>query len=94
MALSLGLAGTIRRIVFGPDSQIIDFSQDVDYFHGPIREAIIIRDRTCRDEGCGLSGRDCHIDHIHPRSKGGPTAVHNGECKCATSNRLKGDRTP
>lgn len=94
VALSLGLAGTIRRIVFGPDSQIIDFGKDVDYFHGPIREAIIIRDRTCRDEVCGVPGRDGHIDHIHPRSKGGPTAVTNGECKCATSNRLKGDRTP
>ena len=94
VALSLGLAGTIRRIVFGPDSQIIDFGQAVDYFHGPIREAVIIRDRFCRDEGCGLPGRDCHIDHIQPRSKHGPTAVSNGECKCGTSNRMKGNRTP
>ncbi|MBL8777753.1 MAG: DUF222 domain-containing protein [Acidimicrobiales bacterium] len=93
-AISLGLAGTIRRIVFGPDSQILDFGQAVDYFHGPLREAIIIRDRFCRDDGCGLPGRDCQIDHRVPRSRGGPTAATNGECKCGTANRLKGDRMP
>ena len=93
-AISLGLAGTIRRIVFGADSQILDFGQAVDYFHGPLREAIILRDRFCRDDGCGLPGRDCHIDHVIPRSKGGPTAEANGECKCGSANRLKGDRMP
>ena len=93
-AISLGLAGTIRRVVFGPDSHIIDFSNDVDYFHGPLREAIVIRDRFCRDEGCGLPGRDSQIDHVIPRSKGGLTAESNGECKCGTANRLKGDRMP
>ncbi len=94
VAISLGLAGTIRRVVFGPDSQILDFGDDVDYFHGPLREAVIIRDRFCRDEGCGLPGRDCQIDHVIPRSKGGPTAETNAQCMCGTSNRLKGDRMP
>jgi len=93
-AITLGLAGTIRRIVFGPDSHILDFGHAVDYFHGPLREAIIIRDRFCRDQGCGLPGRDCQIDHIIPRSKHGPTAEPNGECKCGTGNRMKGNRTP
>ena len=93
-AISLGLAGTIRRVVFGPDSHVLDFSNDVDYFHGPLREAVILRDRFCRDDGCGLPGRDCQIDHVIPRSKGGPTAEANGECKCGTANRLKGDRMP
>ena len=94
VAISLGLAGTIRRVVFGPDSHILDFGDDVDYFHGPLREAVIIRDRFCRDEGCGLPGRDCQIDHVIPRSKGGPTAETNAQCQCGTSNRLKGDRMP
>ena len=94
VAISLGLAGTIRRVVFGPDSHILDFGQAVDYFHGPLREAVIIRDRFCRDEGCGLPGRDSQIDHVIPRRKGGPTAESNGECKCGTANRLKGDRMP
>jgi 5-methylcytosine-specific restriction endonuclease McrA len=54
----------------------------------------MLRDRFCRDEGCGLPGRDCQIDHVTPRSKGGLTAESNGECKCGTANRLKGDRMP
>lgn len=94
VAISLGLAGTIRRVVFGPDSHVLDFGQAVDYFHGPLREAVVIRDRFCRDVGCGLPGRDCQIDHVIPRSRGGPTAATNGECKCGTGNRLKGDRMP
>lgn len=93
-AISLGLAGTIRRVVFGPDSHVLDFGQAVDYFHGPLREAVVIRDRFCRDVGCGLPGRDCQIDHVIPRSRGGPTAATNGGCKCGTGNRLKGDRMP
>jgi hypothetical protein len=93
-ALSLGLAGKIRRVVFGPDSHILDFGHAVDCFHGPLREAVIIRDRFCRDPGCGLPGRASQIDHIQPRSRGGPTAERNGECKCGTSNRMKGNRTP
>ena len=93
-ALSLGLAGTIRRVVFGPDSHILDFGEAKDYFTGPLREAIIIRDRFCKDEGCGVPGRDCHIDHVIPRSRGGPTSERNGQCKCGTANRIKGNRMP
>ncbi len=93
-AFSLGLAGTVRRMIFGPDGHVLDFGEDKDYFTGPLREAIIIRDRFCKDEGCGVPGRDCHIDHIIPKSRGGPTSERNGQCKCGTSNRIKGDRVP
>lgn len=93
-ALSLGLAGEIRRNVFGPDGHIIDFGRAKPYYEGPLREAIIIRDRYCKDPGCGVPGRDCHIDHVIPRSRGGPTSERNGQCKCGTANRMKGTRMP
>ena len=93
-ALSLGLAGTIRRMIFAPDGHVLDFGEDKDYFTGPLREAIIIRDRFCKDEGCGVPGRECQIDHVIPKSRGGPTSERNGECKCGTANRIKGSSMP
>ncbi len=93
-ALSLGLAAMWRRVIFGPGSHILDFGQERDYFTGPLREAIIIRDRWCKDPGCRVPGRHCHIDHVVPRSRGGPTSEANGRCQCSTGNRLKGAMPP
>ncbi len=48
----------------------------------PQREAVIIRDRLCRDEGCGLPGRDCQIDHLIPRAKAAPPPPRTAtECR-------------
>ena len=94
VALSLGLAGTIRRTVFGPDSHIIDFGHAVPYLPDPGKEAVRIRDRECRDPGCSIPGRHCEIDHLIPRSRGGPTSVRNCRCECRTGNRVKGTRMP
>lgn len=93
-ALSLGLAAMWRRVIFGPGSHILDFGQERDYFTGPLREAIIIRDRWWKDPGCRVPGRHCHIDHVVPRSRGGPTSEANGRCQCSTGNRLKGAMPP
>lgn len=93
-ALALGLAGLCRRVVFGPDGHILDFGQARDTFTGPLREAITIRDRFCTDPGCRVPGRHGHIDHIVPRSRGGPTSERNGRCACPGGNHLKGALPP
>ncbi|HMQ25857.1 MAG TPA: DEAD/DEAH box helicase, partial [Acidimicrobiales bacterium] len=93
-ALALGLAGLCRRIIFGPDGHILDFGQARDTFTGPLREAIFIRDRFCTDAGCRVPGRHGHIDHIVPRSRGGPTSERNGRCQCSGGNHLKGALPP
>lgn len=93
-ALALGLAGLCRRVVFGPDGHILDFGQARDTFTGPLREAIFIRDRFCTDAGCRVPGRHGHIDHVIPRSRGGPTSERNGRCQCSGGNHLKGALPP
>ena len=93
-ALALGLAGLCRRVVFGPDGHILDFGQARDTFTGPLREAITIRDRFCTDPGCRVPGRHGHIDHIVPRSRGGPTSERNGRCQCSSGNHMKGAMPP
>lgn len=93
-ALGLGIAGELRRIAFGPDGEVLDFGTTRPYPTGALREAVIIRDRVCRDPGCAVPGRHCQIDHVIPRSRGGPTAISNLRCQCGTGNRLKGTGPP
>jgi len=93
-ALGLGIAGEIRRMVFGPDGEVLDFGTTRPYPTGALREAVRLRDRECRDPGCTVPGHHCQIDHIIPRSRGGPTAIGNLRCQCGGGNRLKGTGPP
>lgn len=93
-ALGLGIAGEIRRMVFGPDGEVLDFGTTRPYATGALREAVRLRDRTCRDPGCVVPGRHCQIDHVIPRSAGGSTAITNLRCECGGGNRLKGTGPP
>jgi 5-methylcytosine-specific restriction endonuclease McrA len=57
------------------------------------RRAIFARDRwTC--QYCGGEQRTLTIDHVVPRSKGGPSSWDNIVTCCAPCNRRKGDRLP
>lgn len=93
-ALGLGIAGEIRRMVFGPDGEVLDFGTTRPYPTGALREAVRLRDRECRDPGCTVPGHHCQIDHVIPRSRGGPTSITNLRCQCGGGNRLKGTGPP
>jgi 5-methylcytosine-specific restriction endonuclease McrA len=57
------------------------------------RRAVFARDRwTC--QYCGEERGSLTVDHVIPRSKGGPTDWHNVVTCCAPCNRRKGDRLP
>ena len=56
------------------------------------RRAVFARDDwTC--QYCG-SRSNLTVDHVIPRSKGGPSSWENIVASCAPCNRRKGDRTP
>jgi len=55
------------------------------------RKNVLLRDRqTC--QFCGRSGDT--VDHLIPRSRGGPDSWENCVCACANCNRRKNNRTP
>jgi HNH endonuclease len=56
------------------------------------RNAVIRRDRG-RCAYCGDRGADT-MDHVLPRSRGGPTGWMNAVAAHEVCNRRKGDRTP
>jgi len=59
------------------------------------RRNLCIRDRfTCQYCGKRVGGHDLTIDHLIPRSKGGPCSWHNCVVACVRCNGRKGNRTP
>lgn len=59
------------------------------------RRNIFLRDGyRCQYCGRRPAQRELNLDHIHPRSRGGPTTWENLVCCCRTCNLLKGGRTP
>jgi 5-methylcytosine-specific restriction endonuclease McrA len=58
------------------------------------RRQVLIRDRfTCMY--CGWQNRsDMTIDHVMPKSRGGPTSYDNCVAACKTCNQKKSDNTP
>ena len=57
------------------------------------RRAVFARDRwTC--QYCGHERGHLTVDHVIPRSKGGPSSWDNIVTCCAPCNRRKGDRLP
>lgn len=59
------------------------------------RRNIFLRDgHTC--QYCGRNGppRDFNLDHVMPRSRGGPMSWENVVCSCRVCNLRKGGRTP
>ncbi|NYE37041.1 hypothetical protein F4692_002174 [Nocardioides cavernae] len=54
-----------------------------------IREAVILRDKTCVFPWCTRSARRCDLDHVVPFDAGGPTSTSNLAPLCRTHHRLK-----
>lgn len=51
-------------------------------------------DYSCQYCGAELPGRKLTIDHVLPRSKGGPTTWENCVAACKRCNEIKADKTP
>jgi len=80
------------RVVVKP---VIDLTEcaftDLDAATVPdkVAEHVAVRDRTCVFPWCSRPARRCDTDHIHPRSRGGPTCACNLAPLCRRHHRLK-----
>ena len=73
----------------GAQGEILDFGRKKRLFTGALREALILRDRTCQHPGCDVPARKCEGDHVTPWSQGGVTSERNGQIRCDYHNRWK-----
>lgn len=73
----------ISRVVFGPDSQVINAGRAERTFSGPRRRAVIARDGTCRYPGCSAPPALCEVHHVDGwATRQGETDVNRGVLLC------------
>jgi hypothetical protein len=72
----------VTRIVFGPQSQVLDVGRSQRTFTGPRRRALDATDGGCRAPGCHAPPRLCEGHHRVPWRLGGHTNPDNGLLLC------------
>jgi Domain of unknown function (DUF222)/HNH endonuclease len=82
-----GLAAHLRTTLPGIQSYGVSLPLDTgaptETVPPHLRRAVIARDRRCVFPGCAQRPAACHVHHLIPRSRGGPTALHNLALMCA-----------
>ncbi|MCL3861634.1 HNH endonuclease signature motif containing protein [Actinotalea sp. K2] len=78
----LACDGEVSRVVFGPDSQVLDVGRAHRTYSGQLRRAVVARDRTCRYPGCSAPPSRGEVHHVKHWIHGGPTSVANGILLC------------
>lgn len=76
-ARRLGCDAAVRRIIFGPESQILDAGRALRVPHPATRCAVVARDRGCVWPGCGRPASWGEVHHLRHWSHGGTTDLHN-----------------
>ncbi len=84
---------TLRRIVLGAKGEVLDLGRASRLFPRHLKDALLAAGMgRCGTPGCDAPPAWLQADHIIPWSRGGPTAVHNGQIRCAACNKAKRDR--
>ncbi|WP_422735328.1 DUF222 domain-containing protein [Micromonospora sp. WMMD729] len=97
--LDTGLAltpQTVRRLacdaailpaVLGGNGQPLDVGRQRRLITGPLRRALVLRDRGCAFPGCDRPPRWCDAHHIRHWVDGGSTSLTNGVLLCGYHHR-------
>ena len=93
-AVQLAVAGTVQRVLFKGRNTVMDVGQRNRLFIGALRQALIVRDRTCTRPGCSMPAVYCDADHIEPYGEGGSTSERNGHMDCAFHHRQRSRSKP
>lgn len=82
-----GLASWLRTGALPPPAASVSLPLDVgavtEIVPPHLRRAITARDRHCAAPGCDQPSVACHVHHIIPRSRGGPTSLANCLLLCS-----------
>ena len=79
----LACCSGLSRVIFGPDSTVLDVGREQRIFPANMVKAIIARDRTCQYPGCDEPPGFGEIHHsLQWYRDGGPTSVELGILLC------------
>jgi Domain of unknown function (DUF222) len=87
-ARRLACDAAILPAVLGGASQPLDLGRTRRLFTGPLRRALVLRDRGCAFPGCDRPPGWCEAHHINHGADGGPTSLANGVLLCGSHHRL------
>ncbi|MCW2642543.1 MAG: hypothetical protein JWP76_4849, partial [Dactylosporangium sp.] len=87
-ARRLACDAAILPAVLGGAGQVLDVGRERRLFTGPIRRALVLRDRGCAFPGCDRPPRWCDGHHITHWADGGPTNLTNAVLLCGHHHRL------
>jgi hypothetical protein len=68
---------SVSRIVFGPNSEVLDVGRKTRVIPAALRRAVIARDRHCVVRGCKHPARWCDVHHLISWADGGETVITN-----------------
>ncbi|MGW3853324.1 DUF222 domain-containing protein [Micromonospora arida] len=83
----LACDATILPAVLGGAGQVLDVGRQRRLISGPLRRALVLRDRGCAFPGCDRPRRWCHAHHIHHWADGGTTNLNNAVLLCGHHHR-------
>jgi hypothetical protein len=86
---ALACDSSVSRIVFGPDSEILDAGRKTRVWSPAQRRAIVARDRHCTAPGCERPARWCDVHHIDHWADDGETSVDRGRLLCRFHHTLE-----
>ncbi len=81
-ARRLACTAQIIPAVLGADSEVLDVGRASRLFTKAQRRAPLLRDRTCRAQGCSIPGTWTEAHHLLPWSHGGTTDLSNAVLLC------------
>ncbi len=87
-ARRLACDATVVPAVLGGRGEVLDVGRARRLFAGPLRRALVLRDRGCAFPGCDRPATWCEAHHIRPWAAGGATALDNGVLLCGHHHRL------
>ena len=83
IAVAVLASATLRRLVMGTGSEILDLGRRVRCFLQHLREVLLVAGRgQCAVLGCDAPATWLRADHLVPWARGGPTEVANGRTCC------------
>ena len=79
---------SVHRVVVDGRSTVLDYGTATRTVPDALWNALVLRDRHCRHDGCDRPPHWCEAHHVVPVLEGGPTSLDNLVLKCTRHHHI------